>query len=207
MPKRLLLIRHGEVETPKEGCFLGSSDAPLTSLGRRQAASLGARIGVERGTRCFASPVSRALETARLASEQTGFHVEVDSDLREIDFGLWEGMTFGEIQAANPDAVNQWAQYGKNFRFPEGESIGEFLGRVHSAAERIAHDEAKTIMVFTHGGVIRALICYYLGLDPRNYLLFEVRPASVTTLRLFDGEGKGKGILAGLNDVCHLEEI
>lgn len=199
MSKRLILIRHGQPVTPSPGAFLGSTDAPLTNLGRLQAGKLAARMSVAHGARCLCSPLTRAQDTARMA----GLEVTTDADLREIDFGRWEGLTFEEIQSAEPDAVGGWAQGDPDFRFPGGDSLGEFLARIRAVAARISGDDAETVIAFAHGGVIRALICHFLGLDNRNYVLFDVSYASITTLRLFDG----KGVLAGLNDVAHLEGL
>jgi len=130
-----------------------------------------------------------------------GANFAVDSDLREIDFGRWEGMGFAEILAADPAAVDRWAALVEDFAFPDGESIGNFRKRIGAAAGRIAADPAGTAVVFTHGGVIRFLICHFLGLPDRAHLLFDVRPASISEIRI-DG---GKGVLTLLNDRRHLE--
>jgi len=126
---------------------------------------------------------------------------EIDDNLREINFGRWEGMSFEEIAAADPAVVDRWAALDDAFAFPEGEGIKAFQERIRAAAERIAADPAGTVVVFTHGGVIRFLICHFLGLPDRHHLLFDVRPASVSEIRI---EG-GKGILTLLNDRHHLE--
>ena len=112
-------------------------------------------------------------------------------------------LTFDEIVSVDSNAVDGWARYDRDFTFPGGERIGDFLNRVSAVGDRLASRGSGRTIVFTHGGVIRALICHFLKLDPRNYLLFEVRPASVTTIRLFE-EG---GILTGLNQWCHLEGV
>jgi broad specificity phosphatase PhoE len=126
---------------------------------------------------------------------------ESDANLREIDFGRWEGMSFAEIAAADPAAVDRWAALEDAFAFPEGEGIANFRERIGAAAERIIIEPAGTVVLFTHGGVIRFLICHFLGLPDRHHLLFDVRPASISEIRI-DG---GKGVLTLLNDRHHLE--
>jgi len=127
------------------------------------------------------------------------FHIV--ENLREIDFGRWEGMSFAEIAAADPAAVDRWAALDDAFAFPEGEGIKAFRERIGAAAERIAADPAGTVVVFAHGGVIRFLICHFLGLPDRHHLLFDIRPASISEIRI-DG---GCGVLTRLNDWHHLE--
>lgn len=203
MLEELILIRHGDIGQEFKGIFVGKTDVPLSAEGRRQAERL--RPYLESGplTAVLSSPQLRCRETARIAAERLGLPVEVDQDLREIDFGRWEHLTFDEIVSVDSSAVDGWARYDRDFTFPGGERIGDFLRRVSAVGDRLASRGTGRTIVFTHGGVIRALICHFLKLDPRNYILFEVRPASITTIRLFE-QG---GILTGLNQWCHLEEV
>ena len=198
MAQRLILIRHGDLGEGRRGRYIGRTDAPLSALGRRQAEALAGEFARMDGARILCSPLVRCCETARIAlGPGAGF--AIDADLREIDFGRWEGMSFAEIAAADPAAVDRWAALAGDFAFPGGEGIGEFRARVEAAAGRIAADPAEKVVAVTHGGVIRLMICLFLGLDVRHCLLFEVRPASVTELSL-DG---GKGVLTRLNDMHH----
>ncbi len=203
MANRLLLVRHALVAPRFAGAFVGSTDAPLSPLGRRQAAALGVRLAKAAPATIIASPMKRAAQTARIVAKACGAKVQFNDDLREIDFGRWEGMRFEEIARRSPAAVDRWAQYRDDFRFPGGESIGHFVQRVQRSAACLAAAEAREALVITHGGVVRTIICCLLGLSPRNYLLFDAAPASISTLNVFDG----KGVLAGLNDCSHLEGI
>ena len=203
MLEELILIRHSNIGKEFKGIFVGKTDVPLSADGKLQAERLRPYLESVPRTAVLSSPQLRCRETARIATESLGLPVEVDNDLREIDFGRWECLTFDKIVSADPRAADGWARYDRDFTFPGGERIGDFLSRVSAVGDRIASRGTGRTVVFTHGGVIRALICHFLKLDPRNYLLFEVRPASVTTIRLFE-EG---GILTGLNQWCHLEEV
>jgi alpha-ribazole phosphatase len=201
MLEELILIRHGDIGQEFKGIFVGKTDVPLSAEGRLQAERLRPYLESGPRTAVLSSPQLRCRETARIATEPLGLPVEVDNDLREIDFGRWERLTFDEIVSADSSAVDGWARYDRDFTFPGGERIGDFLSRVSALGDRLAsRGEGRTI-VFTHGGIIRALICHFLKLAPRHYLLFEVRPASITTIRLFE-EG---GVLTGLNQWCHME--
>ena len=200
MAERLILIRHGDLGARRRGRYIGRTDAPLSAEGRRQAAALAGPLARLNGASLLVSPLRRTRETAAIALGP-GANFTVDSDLREIDFGHWEGMGFAEILAADPAAVDRWAALAEDFTFPEGESIGNFRTRIGAAAGRIAADPAGTAVVVTHGGVIRFLICHFLELPDRAHLLFDVQPASISEIRI-DG---GKGVLTLLNEQRHME--
>jgi len=201
MALRLILIRHGDLGEGCRGRYIGRTDAPLSPEGRRQAKALAAPLAHLGEGRCLSSPLLRSRETAGLAL--AGAQCGIDADLREINFGRWEGMTFDEIAAADRAAVDRWAALEEGFAFPGGEGIGAFRGRIAAAAGRIAGGGSGTVVAFTHGGVIRLLICHFLGLEARDYLLFDIGTASITELRVEDG----RGVLTRLNDRHHLEEL
>lgn len=194
----ILLVRHADIGASCRGRFIGSTDLPLDAEGRKKIAPLANRIAAEKPARLFCSPLSRTRDTAEAVAARLGLKPETDPDLREIDFGRWERMTFDAIRAKDPEAVERWARFDPGFAFPEGEAIGDFLARVRRAAERMAGCGEPAVLAVTHGGVIRAMICHFLGLPPRHYLLFDVKPASLTTVALHDG----KGVLSGLSDPC-----
>ena len=200
MAKRVILIRHGDLGEACHGRYIGRTDVPLSEKGRRQAATLAGELRRLNGVHLLCSPLLRTRETAEIALGAADA-CDIDPDLREIDFGRWEGMGFSQIAAADPAAVDRWAALDEDFSFPGGERFGAFSRRIGAAAGRIAADPAGTVVAFTHGGVIRYLICRFLGLEDRHYLLFDVRPGSVSEI----GIEEGKGVLTRLNDRCHLE--
>ena len=168
-----------------------------------QARELAELVRSRRPGRCFCSPLVRARQTAEVICESTDLRTQVDDDLREVDFGQWEGKTFDEIAAEDPERVDRWADFSEDFAFPGGESVGGFLARIRRAARRLAEDSAGVVLAVTHAGVIRGMICYLLGLPSRHYLLFNVRHATCTTIDLADG----KGVLSELNERCISEGI
>jgi broad specificity phosphatase PhoE len=201
MAKKLVMIRHGVLERKYHGRFMGKTDVGLSAIGQKQAEALALPVGSLKEAHFIVSPLRRTQETARLALAASGQTFDIDDDLREIDFGLWEKKTFAEINTTDPAGVEQWSNFDHDFVFPGGEAIKSFIERVRTAAQRIARDPAPTVTVITHGGIIRFFICHYLGLDMRNYLLFDVQPASLSIMTLYDEQG----ILNSLNDLCHLE--
>lgn len=203
MPTRLLLLRHGPTSAPP-GCFAGSSDVPLSGKGLARLDNIRARL---KDIDCwYCSPMLRTRQTLEYLQQKGCSAREplYDERLREIDFGRWELQTFADIAAKDEDQLAAWNQY-LDFVFPEGEAVTAFIERVKAMLTVFSGMETSvgtsirtstnTVAVVTHGGVIRTMICLALGISPRNYLLFDVQPASLTVLELFS-EG---GVLRGLN--------
>jgi alpha-ribazole phosphatase len=192
MKKTLLLLRHAKHAASESRSFIGSTDIELSAEGRHQADAMIPFLQEHQPERCLCSPLVRCRETI---SSFAGITKEIDVDLREADFGRWEGKSFEQIQEMDSDAVAQWANFDLNFSFPGGERLSDFCDRIDRVAESIAGCPENTILAVTHAGVIRALICRFLGLHPRQYLLFHVDYCSLAILDLFDG----KGVLRALN--------
>ncbi len=192
MAKRLLLVRHARVVADRVGRFLGATDLPLDDFGRWQCRGLAARVAELAPGRCYSSPKQRCAETAHALAGNLA--IALDDDLREIDFGRWEDRSFEEIRQTDPDLVARWAAFAPDFAFPGGEGLAEFLRRVRAAADRLIAEPAETVLAVTHGGVIRAMICHLLRLDPRQYVLFHVGYAALAVIDLYDG----RGVLAAL---------
>jgi broad specificity phosphatase PhoE len=191
MPKRVYLIRHGETEHNREKRFLGSTDAPLTTHGmaqvRRLAGLLPAGVVVPgRMTWCVASPLLRAQQTAQVIAGRFGLDISTDDDLREMDFGAWEGLNNDEIEARFPGALSEWLSPTDDSCFPDGESLGQFWERIARAQARVVERQADTVLVCAHSGAVRALLCGLLGLGHEFFWVFDLRPASVARVDVFE---------------------
>ena len=195
MAKRLLLLRHASIGLDLAGRLVGASDPDLDAPGRSQARALADRIRTLAPARCYCSPARRCRQTAELLALDVP--AEEDADLREIDFGSWEGRSFAEAAAAAPELAARFAGFDLDFAFPGGESLKHFFTRVHAVADRLAQEDTETLLVVTHGGVIRAMLCRLLGLNLRKYVLFDVGYAALVVVNVFDG----RGVLV-LDSVC-----
>lgn len=200
MTTKLILVRHGDLGDRCRGRYIGRTNALLSAEGKRQAAALAGPLARLKDALFLASPLLRTRETAEIALGTDG-RFETDENLREIDFGRWEGMTFAEIAAADPAAVDRWATLNEDFIFPEGEGIADFRERIRAGAKRVIAEPAGTVVLFAHGGVIRFLICHFLGLPDRHHLLFDIRHTSISEIRI----DSGRGVLTRLNDRGHLD--
>lgn len=118
-----------------------------------------------------------------------------ENNLREIDFGRWEGLTFEEISTQDPEIVTEWANDLPAFSFPEGEAVDLFNKRVQTVATEISAERCEKILVVSHGGVIRSLLCHFLGINLCDYLKFQVKKGTYSTVDLFGTHG----VLTGFN--------
>lgn len=196
MAKKILLARHCETGPDYYGRFVGSSDIGLGPAAPEQAKRLAGIIAAYHPSVTFCSPLRRAQLTAEMVSNGTPLgEILTEPDLREVDFGRWEGLSFAEIAEGDAELVKRWSVWSPEFAFPDGEVTGDFLQRVQTAGDKLAAREEETVLAIAHGGVVRALICHLLRLPARNYLLFDVKPARLTVIDYFP-EG---GVLAGFN--------
>lgn len=197
MAERLILVRHGECEGSGFGRLRGRADLPLTARGRAQAQALASVLPLrDQDVACFTSPLSRARDTAELALVGSGLAAAVMPELGEIDAGEWEGMTYAEAAQRDPDQAARWAAWDLWFAFPSGERLRDFIDRVGQACDRLVACPQPTVIAFTHGGVVRVALCRLLGLDSRQYLLFDVGPACVASVHLYGD----LGVLTGLHN-------
>ena len=191
MVKRLYLLRHGRVDN--HGRYIGSTDLPLLPEGVKDLVAVSPYLRRQKIDEIYCSPLLRCRQT--LEALNLDVRSAICPDLREIDFGEWEGLGFAEILQRDASLVEQWAEWSEDFSFPGGEGIGPFLQRIHKVRQMIDTAAADRLLVISHGGVIRQLICSCLGLGPENYLAFDIQPGLCSVIEL---HSQG-GVLVGLN--------
>jgi broad specificity phosphatase PhoE len=162
----LLLARHGQTDWNREGRLQGQTDRPLDSVGRRQARELAAILGEEAIDVVYSSDLRRARDTAEAVAAPRGLPVLEVPELREKDFGSWEGLTDVEIRARFPES--SFGGWG------DGETTEAVAARVLEVLGRIAvrHDNA-TVLVVSHGGPIAA-VRRHAGADEASVLNGDV---------------------------------
>jgi broad specificity phosphatase PhoE len=153
----VLLVRHGQTEWSLSGQHTGTTDIPLTDEGRRQGRRLGERLAGREFERVLSSPLGRALETCRLVG--LGDQVEVREELREWDYGSYEGRTTADIRSERPE----W------YLWRDGCPDGETAAQVGARADRIVTELRELegdAAVFAHGHLLRVLAVRWLELPP-----------------------------------------
>lgn len=170
---RIWLVRHGETEWSLSGQHTGRTDVPLTPGGRRQAEALGRHLARRSFALVLTSPLGRARETCRLAGYETG--AEITDDLREWDYGVYEGRTTAAIRAVEPG----WSIW--SHPVPEGESVDQVGARARCVIDR-ALGAGGDVALFSHGHLLRILGAGWIGRPPADGRLFALATASVSML-------------------------
>jgi alpha-ribazole phosphatase/probable phosphoglycerate mutase len=167
MATRVFVARHGETVDNAGERWQGWSDSPLTPRGRAQAQALARRLASEPLAAAYSSDLGRALETARIACSPHGLEPQPLPALRERDVGLFSGLTGAEVATRYPGAMESRATLGVlDWAPPEGESFRQMLDRILPAIDEIAAAwDGHTVLVVTHGGVVRLLVAHSLGAD------------------------------------------
>jgi broad specificity phosphatase PhoE len=193
-PHQIWLFRHGETEWSLSGQHTGRTDLPLTAAGRRRAAALGRRLAGRPFALVLSSPLSRALETCRLAGY--GNVVELNPDLMEWDYGDYEGRRTVDIQKERPG----WSLWRDGV--PGGETIDQVGARTRSVIEA-AEAAAADVALFAHGHVLRVLTACWLNLAPDAGRLFALGTAAVSVL----GYERDTRVIVKWNQDSHLVDV
>ncbi len=169
----LLLARHGETEWSADGRHTSRTDLPLTDNGRRLARRLAPRLADRRFALVLTSPMRRTVETCELAG--LGEEAEIRDQLREWDYGDYEGITTAEIQQRRPG----WSLWRDGC--PNGEVAAEVGARADGVITEVRAAHADAVL-FGHGHMLRVLAARWLGLAPADGSLFALGTGTLSTL-------------------------
>lgn len=190
---KLILIRHGESEANVKNIFYGSIDSPLTEKGREQARKAKEILKGYNYQKVYSSDLVRASETAKIMNH-LGVEIEEVVELREMNFGIFEGLSYEEILKRYPEEEVQWRENWKGYNYETGESVEDLQGRVVGFLEKL-NKEDEDIVIFAHWGVINTILSYYVtgGLD--GYWKFSTNNCGISILSFTDNYS----VLEGLN--------
>jgi alpha-ribazole phosphatase len=202
MMVRLLLVRHGETEWNSQHRYQGQKDIPLSSAGIQQARFLADRLSLESIDVAYASDLQRAWQTAQILTQGMGLTVKKDARLREMSFGMLEGLTFDEAQEKHAKRMVAWLE-DYNQPPPGGEDMAAFTERVSSVLEYVKerHTE-QTVLLVAHGGPLSELIRIVLDLPHSHRWAFLMNNAGLSEIQL----DRGVPYIRFWNETCHLKK-
>ena len=204
MATRILLVRHGETAWNRGEVFRGRADVVLDDTGRLQARALRAALLPHGPVAVYASPLSRAVETARIAVEPLGLSVRTEEALIDIDYGRWQGRGREEVRSAEPDLYDRWLRAPETVTFPGGESLAAVRDRALPALLEIAERHpGETVLVVAHRVVNKVLLCEILGAGLGAF--WRVMQTNAC-LNILAREGDEFQVTL-LNDTCHLAGV
>jgi broad specificity phosphatase PhoE len=182
---RIFLVRHGQTDANLEGRYCGRTDIPLNDDGRAQASALRPLVARRTFEAVYASPLSRAAETAALLIGGPD-GIRFEEALMEHDFGRFENFTRAEIAAADPVEFAHWNQDFMGYRFPGGESSLDLYDRVAAFGAELVKRHRGDILVVSHMGPTVALMASLIGIPGRD--MWRLRAGNASLCRVVVGE-------------------
>jgi probable phosphoglycerate mutase len=200
---RVLLVRHGQTQYNADRRVQGQIDIPLNDMGRWQAERIGARLAAYHPAAIISSDLSRAADTARAiaAHHETVPFVQTEL-LREVGYGVFEGLAGDEIVEKYPQEFRRWQEDHNGYMPPQAETIDEQRARASEAARLIFEQgvDGDTIIVVSHGAIMRSLMADFLRLTVEQQVNLHFDNTSLTAL-----ERSRRGMILRLsNDTSHL---
>jgi 2,3-bisphosphoglycerate-dependent phosphoglycerate mutase len=194
----LYCIRHGETVSNAARRIQGQSESPLSPLGHRQCQAIAAALRELPIDKIYSSPLRRALDSAQCIADALGLSVEIEAKLMEINAGIFQGLTWDEIDEKHPADAKKWKSHDPDFRIPNGESRRDLLQRAREAFFHIRECGGQHVVVVAHGGLLSAALKALLEI-PAQRNPFALQNGSISRVQWRD-EVK----LLSLNETAHL---
>jgi broad specificity phosphatase PhoE len=202
MSFRVILVRHGETAWNRERRFQGRQDVPLSAEGRLQAEAVAHTLASEVPAAVYASPLARARDTALILAEPHRLSVTTAPAFIELGFGAWEGLTVAEVQRTFPDLYARWRTEPHTVCFLGGEDLAAAGARMRAGLDELAALYAgQTIILVTHGVIVRLIVLDALGLTPDRLWVVAAEPGGITEIEY----GTGWATVHRMNIRQHLE--
>lgn len=198
MVTTLYLIRHGETVGADVRRYKGSIDVPLSEVGMEQIEKVSHYISHQDNVvpagldAVYCSDLSRAIKSAEIIAAPYGLAPVIMTDIRERNFGIWEGMSFDEIRQRYPAEFDAWAGNPLKFSPMGGENTRTVRERVIRAMEKILNDHARegkdnaSVAVVSHGGVNRIILCHAAGIPLENLFRIEQDYGALNIIEFHD---------------------
>lgn len=201
---RLLLVRHGETDWNRQMRFQGQTDIDLNERGIEQSEAVAQRLQREPLQAIYSSDLRRALQTAHIIARYHNLTPMPDKELRELCYGVWEGMSREEILAS--EWAELFARYLKDplrHRPPGAEYPEQIIERSRRVLQHIlSRHQEGTVCIVGHGGSLRAILCVALSAPLETFRRIRLDNASLSIIEHRDGWMW----VSLLNDTCHLEQ-
>jgi broad specificity phosphatase PhoE len=179
---RLILVRHGETRANREFRYIGARDDLLTEQGQAQAEKLAGALSGFQLAGVYSSPLQRAYHTALPIATRHNLAVQVVDDLRESNFGAWEGLSRAEVMAQDGERLLAWER-DTSIAPPGGESLEAMYRRVLAFVEKLARAHpGQSVALVSHVGPIKAVLCAALGAPVSSAFRIFLDPATISVV-------------------------
>lgn len=178
---RILLLRHAETDWNLQGRCQGVTDIELNDTGKQQAREAATHLSAKRIHAIYSSDLKRALQTAEIVAGPHQLRVGLDRDFRELDHGVFEGLTFAEIRSNYPEFLKRWRSEPAELLLPGGERLVDVEKRAWKGMDRIVsrHSADATVVVVSHNFPILSVLCRITGTPLNDYRAFRIEPCAL----------------------------
>lgn len=191
----VIFVRHGESIMNKEKLFCGWTDSELTERGKDQAMEAARKLTNEKIDLMVSSDLKRCLDTARIINNNRNSSILIETGLRELNFGGWEGLSYNEIKKRYPKEAQCWENDHINYKVPMGESLKEMYKRANDSFEKIIKENTgKAILIVSHSGIIRGILSKQICGDIQGYWKFKLINCGITRMEFVQDFPVLKGI-------------
>ncbi|QEK11806.1 alpha-ribazole phosphatase [Crassaminicella thermophila] len=184
---KIILVRHGETENNCDGLYCGWNDIFLTEKGLMQAKKVSEKLKEENFDYIISSDLDRTMKTAEIINQYHHVEIILESNIREMNFGLWEGLSYKEIKEKYPKEVKEWENDWIDYVTPNGESVKQMYERVTKAIDKIIHKNKRgNILIVAHAGSIRAILAYLIGRGMKDYWKYKIDNCGICIIEIID---------------------
>ena len=187
----LIFVRHGETawSRARDFRFRGRRDIPLTELGVNQAQAVGSKLQTEKVSAIYSSPLMRARDTAKEIAKFHNIQVVAHPGFIDLNFGTWQGEQHRKLQEEQPELYNRWLDQPHTMEFPDGETLTDVRRRIEDAlTDLVTRHENETIVIATHGAVLRVLLCFLHNVGNENYWKFTIDNCALIIVKFEHGK-------------------
>ena len=196
---RLFLVRHGQTKWKQVG-FLSYTDLELTKKGISQTKKVALTLKKEKIDRIYSSPLKRCKQTAEIIGKYLGLRFYIALQLREVNFGIFEGLSLKEAEKKYPELFWMREKDKWNFRIPHGESYKDAAERILKFLKKLSDKKYNNIVLVTHVTIIKILLKLFSRLSMKEIDQIRFLPTSLTIL-----ERKNKKFrVLEINNISHL---
>lgn len=197
---KLYLVRHGQTDWNKLHKIQGHNDIPLNETGKVQALKLALGMDWRPVSYVYSSPLLRAKETAQAIAARQSVPVAILADLKEVNFGRWEGLTFKEINVTDAERYKSWREKPVEVSPPDGENREQIFRRCNHVIETLRGTAANDIAIVSHGALLAHLIACLIPDKKESDIIVE--NSSISTIEYLPSINKFE--LIDVNDTSHL---
>ena len=199
----IVLVRHGETESNRQGLFRGRLDVPLNETGRYQAASVAQALKADPLAAVFTSPLGRSVDTARAIAREHGLEPTVGESFNNIDLGEWQGRVKAEVEREEPELWDLWMTDPDRWSVPGAESLAGVRERAVLRTLALVPEFAdRRFVIVSHRSVLKLLAGALLGMAGGYFWKFYLDNAGYSVL----GQRGDGFVLLKWNEACHLRE-